>query len=274
MKSKGNFVRLLLPLIAIFVGCANPYEKFYHDQLFGRHINEVPSLEITSVSPSLYATENMPRDLQAMVENGFALIGYSTFNSGPVDSNKAMEHAKNLGAAVVIVQSRYTHTVTGSVPWTVQNPDQTVTTMTQGNLYGSGGYSTFSGTSTSTAPGGSTTYQMPYSVDRSDYVATYWVKRKPPALGIIVADLPDTLRQKLQRNRGVVVLAVLKGSPAFAADILKGDVVVGIDGDATNDPRSFLEVAIKYRGKRVTIKIIRDGKPMNIDLTLNKETGE
>ena len=274
MKYTRILIYLSLPLVTIVAGCANPYQKFYHDQLFGRHVNEVPSLEVTTASPSLYSTENMPRDNQAMVENGFALIGYSTFNSGPVDSNKAMDHAKNVGAVVVIVQSRYTHTVTGSVPYTVQNPDQTVTTMTQGNIYGSGGYSNFSGTSISTVPGGSTTYQMPYSIDRSDFVATYWVKRKPPALGIIVADLPDTLRQKLQRNRGVVVLAVLKGSPAFTADILKGDVVVGIDGDTTNDSRSFLEVITKYLGKPVTIKIIRDGKPMEISLTLNKKTGE
>ncbi len=203
-----------------------------------------------------------------MVENGFAAIGYSSFNSGPVDASAALKQGKAVGAAIVIVQSRYTHTVTGSIPYTVQNPDQIVTTYSQGNIYGTGGYANFRGTSLSTVPGGSTTYQVPYSVDRSDYVATYWVKRKPPVLGVIGSDLPDAIRQKLQTNRGVLVIAVLKGSPAYNADVLKGDVLVGIDNDSTPDARSFLDIVAKYAGKSVTLKILRDGRKMDISLTL------
>ena len=117
-------------------------------------------------------------------------------------------------------------------------------------------------------PGGSTTYQVPYSVNRSDYLATYWIKRKPPILGILVTDLPDAVRQKLQTNRGVLVLTVMKGSPAFFADVLKGDVLISIDNDDTPDARSFQTTLAKAARKSVTLKIVRDMREMNIKVTL------
>ena len=260
---------LLLFLVSLTMGCANPYQKFYTDQLGGKRLADFPNVEPHVGEPALYTTDNMERDVRAMMENGFATVGYSYFNSGPVDTGGAVAQGKSVGASVVIVQSRYTHTVTGSIPYTVQNPNETVTTFSQGSINGRGGYANYSGTSLTTVPGGSTTYQMPYSVQRSDYVATYWVKRKPLILGIIVSDLPDGVRQKLQTNRGVLVLIIVTGSPAFKADVLKGDVITGIGNDSVDDKRSFLENAMKYVGKQTTLKIIREGRKMEITVTLN-----
>lgn len=269
MLTSQRTTYLLCFVVALATGCANPYEKFYHDQLGGKRLSELPNIEPHTGAPVLYTTDDMARDTQAMVENGFATVGYSSFNSGPVDASGALAQGKAVGAAMVIVQSRYTHTVTGSIPYTVQNPDQTVTTYTQGNIYGSGGSANFNGTSTSTVPGGTTTYQIPYNVNRSDYLATYWVKRKTPALGVIVVNLPDSIRQKLQTNRGVLAVAIMRGSPAFKADVLKGDVIVGIGTDSIDDVPSFAQCVPKHMGKQATLKIIRDGRKMNIDVTLN-----
>jgi hypothetical protein len=115
-------------LLILFGGCVKPYSEFYTDQLGGRSISEFPSLVANEGDPQLYSTSDHERDGRALRENGYVLIGYSTFNAGAVDSEEAIRQAKKVGAAVVLIQSQYTNTVTGTIPYTVQNPSQTVTT--------------------------------------------------------------------------------------------------------------------------------------------------
>jgi len=93
-----------------------------------------------------------------------------------------------------------------------------------GSAYGYGGYASYSGTAYTTTYGSKTTY-IPYTVHRSDYLATYWIKMKPPIFGTHIKDLTPEIRQQIGSNKGMLVYAVIKGSPAFEADILKGDVL-------------------------------------------------
>jgi len=48
---------------------------------------------------------------------------------------------------------------------------------------------------------------------------------KPPIFGTHIKDLTPEIRQQIGSNKGMLVYAVIKGSPAFEADILKGDVL-------------------------------------------------
>ena len=105
-----------LLLLILLGGCVNPYSQFYTDQLGGRSINEFPILIANKGDPQLYSTRNHERDGLALRENGYVLIGHSTFNAGAVDSEEAIRQAKKVGAAVVLIQSQYTDTVTGTLP--------------------------------------------------------------------------------------------------------------------------------------------------------------
>ena len=256
-------------LLLLFTGCANPYSRFYTDQLGGQSIHEVRALITHEGEPRLYATSDHGRDSRALQENNYYRIGYSNFNASAIDSKKALRQAKKVGAAIVLIQSRYTNTVTGSIPYTVSNPSQTVTSHHSGTVYASGGYGGYSGTSTTIVPGGYTTHQIPYSVNRYDYLATFWVKGTRPRLGVQPEDLSDDLRRKIGSNSGIVVSCVVKGSPAFKADIMRGDIITRINDEIVSDAQSLERSLDRFAGQEVVLLTLRDGRERRVELRLN-----
>jgi S1-C subfamily serine protease len=180
-----------------------------------------------------------------------------------------LSRPKNVHAAVVITYSQYTNTVSGAIPITAPNT-QTSSTSFNGSAYGSAGYQTFSGTADTTTYGTKTTY-IPYNINRFDHGATYWVKVKRPISGLYVTDLTPEVRQKLGSNKGLLVYAVIKDSPAFRADILKGDILRKIGDIDIYDLKKFQEVMIQYAGQKVHIEILREGQTIKKDIELNQK---
>ncbi len=220
---RGGSVMKTISVTLVFLllyGCAalNPYSVYYTDRLNGRSPNSFPYVEVIIGEPEIYSSDDLTRDSQAMRENGYFLIGYSSFNAGDINQNLAFQQAKNVGASIVIVSSKYTNTVSGSIPFKIQNPPKTSYTRESGTIYGGGDTYTYSGSSRTTAPGDYTTYNIPYNVNRSDYFATYWVKTKPPPLGLSVVNIPTDIRQIIKRNRGAFIDVVLNNSPAWYRD--------------------------------------------------------
>lgn len=182
--------------------------------------------------------------------------------------DNALTQAKAVQAELVLVYSKYTGTRSGVMPLTL--PDtQTSTTTLSGSAYGSGGYGSFYGTANTTTYGSKTMY-MPYSVDRYDCLATYWIKMKPPIFGVYVRDLTPEIRQSIGSNKGLLVNAVVKNSPAFRADILKGDILRKIGDVELYDPASFREIVAKFAGQKVMVDILRDGKELQKEIQLEQ----
>ncbi len=177
---------------------------------------------------------------------------------------------------MVLVHSQYKDTVSGVIPYTVANPPQVSTVTASGTVssYGSGGYATgnYSGQGTVVTPGGTSTYAIPYSVSRNDVVATFWAHLDPSKIrfGAFYLPLPDAIRAKLQRNTGLVTVAVISGTPAFNANILKDDILLKINGEDVIDIHSFDGQVAKFEGQRVDIELMRGDTPKTISLTLNR----
>lgn len=264
MKSKLFLIPLIILLL---VGCTNPYVKYYQDRTGGIDIMKSPRVIVPTGNPQLFRGGDPDVDYFRMLEDGFGLIGISSFNAGNnVNVNAALEQATKVHASVALIYSKYTHTLSGSVPWTM--PDtQTSTTTLSGNVMGPGGTASYSGSAYSTTYGTRTTY-IPYSVSRFDYFASYWIKLKPPVFGVNVQELSAELKQKIGSNKGVVVIAVVKGSPAFAADILRGDILKQIGNHEILDPKIFGEATSRYAGEKVTVKFLRDGKEFTKEILL------
>lgn len=265
-------VRAILLLVISFVltGCANPFVKFYQDSTGGIDLTKAPSVVLPTGEPKLFQGSNPEIDHQHMLEDGYNFIGFSSFNGGNVNVSDALTQAKAIYAEIVLTYSKYTDTRSGVAP--LMLPDtRTSTTTLSGSTYGSGGYGSFYGSANTTTYGTQTTY-IPYSIDRYDYLATYWIKMKPLILGVRAQDLTPEIRQSIGSNKGVLVNAVVKNSPAFRADILKGDILRKINEVELYDAKSFHNMIENFAGQKVVVEILRDGKEIQKEIQLDQNS--
>ncbi len=98
------------------------------------------------------------------------------------------------------------------------------------------------------------------TVRRADYYAGYWVKAKPPIIGVNVIPLSAEQHRAIGTNSGVLVRVVVIDSPAFKADIFKGDYLMTIGGDPVTSVEDFKSAARAHAGALVDVQILRDGQ--------------
>ncbi len=251
----------------LLAGCANPFVQFYQDGTGGTDLAKSPIVVLPTGEPKMFRGTDPEADYQRMLEDGYSLVGFSSFNGGDVNVDGALTQAKAVHAEIVLIYSKHTDTRTGVLPLTL--PDtQTSTTTLSGSGFGSGGYRSFSGTANTTTYGTQTTY-IPYSVDRYDYFSSYWIKLKPPAFGVHTRELTPELRQKIGSNKGVYVIAVVRNSPAWSADVLKDDIITKVSSVEIFDKPTFSKAVRENAGRKVTVEILRNGQRIVKEVTLN-----
>lgn len=87
-------------------------------------------------------------------------------------------------------------------------------------------------------------------------------------LGVMITDLtPDVVDAlDLKVAAGAVVSAVNRGSPAEAAGIEAGDVIVGVNGQSIlSDTDLRNTIGLMREGSDVEIELLRDGRRMTVD---------
>jgi len=95
-------------------------------------------------------------------------------------------------------------------------------------------------------------------------------------LGIRFQELsPEFAKEKFGSDKGLVVIQIVKGSPADKAGIQLDDFVTGFDGKkiATGDQFRQLVGTTKI-GKTVTIDILRKKQPLSIKVTIGEMPAE
>ncbi len=87
------------------------------------------------------------------------------------------------------------------------------------------------------------------------------------SLQAVSREIADSLG--LDRPSGVLVADVVSDGPAAKAGVKQGDLITAVDGQSVDDPESFgYRVATKPLGGTASLALIRNGKPMNVALTL------
>lgn len=253
---------LLMFVVFLLAGCANPYKQFYHDNTGGIDPFKNGFAILPASEPKIVRGGKQDEDVQKLEEDNYILLGYSSFFGREFGENLAVAYGKKIHAELILLYVNYKDTQSGSVPITL--PD-TQTSTTQG--MGMVGMTPYSASFTTTTYGSQTTY-MPYNVNRYDYLAGYWVKRRPPLLGVLPRDLTAEERKQLGTNKGLFVHVVVKNSPAFKADLFRGDVILKIDDEDVQDVKEFLEVIKNREGKKVLLTISRDGKILTKEILL------
>jgi hypothetical protein len=261
--------RLYIVALLFLVGCANnPYSRFYNDNTGGIDVTTSPLVVVSTEQPKLSRGNNVDEDCRIMRQNGYELLGNSSFwYTGTVNEQKAIAQAKTVHAEQVIVYVNYRDTQSGVRAVTLPDTKKS-TTKENGTVFGGGGMANYSGSSTTTTYGTKTSY-VPYTVDRYDYLAMYWVKCKPPRFGAYVRELNPEERELIGSNKGVVIDLVVNGSPAFSSDVLVGDIIRQIGTAETIDGASFTKAIDQFQGTEVEVLLLRNGAEVKKQVRLN-----
>jgi len=118
-------------------------------------------------------------------------------------------------------------------------------------------------------------FAIPTSLARSvmdQLVATGEVRRG--TLGLEAQDVDPRIAQGLGLNeaRGAVVTRVFPGSAAAAAGVKSGDVIVAANGQHIDDRNALRNFeGLQSVGSRVSLQVIRDGKPLQLTAGLREQ---
>lgn len=96
-------------------------------------------------------------------------------------------------------------------------------------------------------------------------------------LGVQVDDLSAQLGEYfgVDKGRGALVSEVEKASPAEAAGLKAGDVIVAIDDEKVYDSRDVTDlIREQKKGDAVSIRVIRDKKEVTLSATLDEQEGQ
>jgi len=91
-----------------------------------------------------------------------------------------------------------------------------------------------------------------------DFYATYWVKLPKPTFGTHFIELGQGENGK--NAEGVQVIAVIKGSAAAEAGIIRNDSITSINGQKVTTPEELISLIRKNKGSDIDVGYIRKGK--------------
>src|SRR5215212_5129 len=92
-------------------------------------------------------------------------------------------------------------------------------------------------------------------------------------LGVVVQAVTEEIAQSLglKEVRGVIVGSVQRGSAAEKAGLKQGDVIVAFNGNAVNEANELRNlVAATQPGTDVTLKLLRDGREQDVQITVGE----
>lgn len=201
-------------------------DEFYKVLVTSENIPEECKLG-TEESPKIYYTNDFESDLYFLQSNYYYVIGYAGWNGTAESVNNLEKNAEKLckryGAKVALYSYEFTDTRNG---WT---------------QYGS------------------------YSIKRYDcniYLFVPYTRSyiEMPKVGIEWRDLNSSDRLAIKRNTGAYISIVYEKSPAFYANLTKGDIIIDINGTPIIDSDSVYSV-LNYLtlGSFVSIKYLRNG---------------
>jgi S1-C subfamily serine protease len=83
--------------------------------------------------------------------------------------------------------------------------------------------------------------------------------------------LSEGQQQAHSREHGLLVVGVTAGSPAAAAGVLVGDIVLDFDGRAIESPEELLDLLLGDRvGRSVTMRVLRGGAATEVPIVVGE----
>jgi S1-C subfamily serine protease len=83
--------------------------------------------------------------------------------------------------------------------------------------------------------------------------------------------LPESQKSADGREQALLIVGVTAGSPAAAAGILVGDLLLEFDGHPVEAPEELLDLLLGDRvGRTVVLKVLRGGKSAELTITVGE----
>lgn len=241
------------------------------EEQFENYLSEVPTLDSQTIAANearVVQSQDLDRDGAALYRKGYVLVGYLGVTAEAAPMDLIRDRAADLGAWVVQVSTKDAG---------VKSEVREVTTRTSGTVASSVGFGSVSSSTGQSAfgtanaisfvPGRTSTQFVPFEQRQYQVQAAFWRKRKPNDLGAYAELIPADLRQGLKRNTGAYVVALEDESPAFFANLLVGDVVVGVNGNSVSTPAD-LQNELSSSGAELKLTVLRDGESQEIEVHL------
>jgi hypothetical protein len=249
----------------VLAGCVtNPYRITYSTAISNKApMGEPSSLQMSTGQPAqLLTSTDLRADAIKMLEKGYKPMGHSKFRGQFVDARLALQQATDVGADVVMVMQKYVSTDTSSVAVTDWTPDRRVVVRERSQAAGpnTNASQDFTRESLTIIEGEYQTHYVPLTVETYDQSALYWQKVQAPILGVLGSDLEDADRTAQQSNKGILVRAVVNNSPAFLADVFRGDIIRKLGDHEVLGPNDFFEQVQVLAGKTTELEIWRKGQ--------------
>ena len=266
MKINRILITALSAVTLLFlVGCGvNQFDEFYKPS-FSQESAKAADYKflVEGEEPRIIPTtsETVKNDVIQLLSQGYTLLGDASFGGSRLKkpNEDIIEHAKKVGATAVLVLITHEGVKSG-----------TTTTMESRNINTSylGTYGQGVGSAVST-------YYVPkttsYSYDQMNYTAQFLVKStKKLRFGAAFSNLTEELRKELKRNTGALVQVVLDDGAIFRANILKGDILVKVDGIEVISGKEAGKMLSNFdpNAKSAIFTLLRDGKEVDIVVKL------
>jgi len=99
------------------------------------------------------------------------------------------------------------------------------------------------------------------------------VRRAHIGVAVTPRPLPPRVAQRLGRRAGVQIMQVIEESPAAAAGLRRGDLLLELDGEPVTDASDLQRLMVHERiGRAVRALVLREGRDRTIELTLDELT--
>lgn len=236
MKKTISIVGASLALALAGPALAEPFEDFFQEADPSLRDRVVPFRS----TPRIFTSFDIQADGLRLCEDGYAILGVSSFVGPPGDLDRAQRQGRRIRAEVVIYSSTFVDTRSGGsviMPHPFGLPGALVT---------------------------------PMEFSRYNQTAFYFARLRPEEIGIGVTYRSLRLDQarELGSSRGLEIVCVIRGSPAFDAGIILGDIVLTLAGRDVSTRDRLERVKVEYASQTVDVEISRAGETRTLQLTL------
>ena len=233
---------ILFTLLILSCSSTNPYEDTYIRTSDSGMVS-TDKVPLSDSDITIINSKDVKDDMVDVYENGYEMIGYSSFNTVDLSERYVRTQALNVGATLVIYSKNF-----------ASQDSELEPVFFNGFCY-RGYYSV-------DCTGADWQYVLK---SRYDYLATFWIKTKLNGLGILIRDISQEKRKELGINYGVEIQAIRKDSEA-RNELALGDVIVKIGENDIKNKEDYKKVTDENKGKKVKIEILRKNKTISKEI--------